>query len=788
MKNEMDSENVVDAQVEVAGVGFIKNLMNRRVPQILLVYLAASWTLLQFIDWLVKRYTLSPHLTDLGLVIFLSLIPSAMVVAYFHGKTGQDRWHKLELFGIPLNVLGSIFLCVLIFSGKDLGSTLHKVSVSDEHGQTIEKKLPKNEFRKNILLFFFDNPTKTAEIDWLRHGLPFMLQLDLQQDHYMKASNIRDDAGMLNTARTAGYPEATGLPVMLMKKLALDQHQDHFLSAELKPQDKGYGLRYTVYRSADLKKTASGDLQNEDLFDLVDTLSAAVRQALGLPVGYGDKESDMPFGEIFTRSLQAARLFCKGLSEITFQNNFNGAIESLEAAISMDPQFAYAYLFLSQLYFNNNRADDWKKTQKPIMELTYKFPERQQHYNKVMYYWSQEQPEKSMAVLDMIISLYPEDIDAYLMRASFYKNQNQTQAMVMDLEKVLEIDPRRVDILKQLAQQHRRTGDIEKALACYLQYEKQFPQDADIKVELGKIKVKQGRLEEAKVYFEQALLLKPDDAATLGELGRIEMDQGRFSQAEALFLKSEANAHSDQEKIKSLAAMESYFYTRGQLTRALEYNSQKTALRRNTSSPIVAYTQEIDRIPLLAAGGRVAEAEAKLSELRRLISPPVNKIVTIGDITLNIFLKKADEAERLLPDLEFLVNSMGMGVLKVAILETQAHIAELRGDLKTALELFGQQKAQVPMDPDINLNLVRCYRLLHRHDEAQGLISARLEQVPFDARMNLEAARVCLDAGRRDEALGHLEKTLAVWQHADKEFYEANEARELLAHMQQPAK
>ncbi len=92
-----------------------KNLINRRVPQIMGIYLAASWGIVQFVEWIVNRYLLSPNLTDLALVILLSLIPSSLIVAYYHGRPGRDRWKKTEKVGIPFNIAITIFLVLFFF-------------------------------------------------------------------------------------------------------------------------------------------------------------------------------------------------------------------------------------------------------------------------------------------------------------------------------------------------------------------------------------------------------------------------------------------------------------------------------------------------------------------------------------------------------------------------------------------------------------------------------------------------------------------------------------------------
>ena len=101
--------------------GVVKDLLSRRVPQILGIYLAISWGIVEFVGLLVDRYLLSPHLLTFGMVGLASMIPTVLLLAYFHGKPGADRWARTEKIGIPANLLASVALLLFMFSGKDLG-------------------------------------------------------------------------------------------------------------------------------------------------------------------------------------------------------------------------------------------------------------------------------------------------------------------------------------------------------------------------------------------------------------------------------------------------------------------------------------------------------------------------------------------------------------------------------------------------------------------------------------------------------------------------------------------
>jgi hypothetical protein len=45
--------------------------MRRRVPHILGAYFAGGWILLEFTDWAVGRWVLSPHITDFVVTAWL---------------------------------------------------------------------------------------------------------------------------------------------------------------------------------------------------------------------------------------------------------------------------------------------------------------------------------------------------------------------------------------------------------------------------------------------------------------------------------------------------------------------------------------------------------------------------------------------------------------------------------------------------------------------------------------------------------------------------------------------
>ena len=91
-----------------------KKIIDRRVPQILGSYFIGATTLLFFIDWLVAKYDFSDYYTSLCLFGLICIVPSVIILAYFHGAPGKDDWTKVEKYGIPINIL---FIAIVLFAG-----------------------------------------------------------------------------------------------------------------------------------------------------------------------------------------------------------------------------------------------------------------------------------------------------------------------------------------------------------------------------------------------------------------------------------------------------------------------------------------------------------------------------------------------------------------------------------------------------------------------------------------------------------------------------------------------
>ena len=73
--------------------GMFSELLNRRIPQILGMYVASLWLCVEIADWMSERFPVPDTLSSHVFVFLLVLLPAAGILAWGHGKPGKMARH-----------------------------------------------------------------------------------------------------------------------------------------------------------------------------------------------------------------------------------------------------------------------------------------------------------------------------------------------------------------------------------------------------------------------------------------------------------------------------------------------------------------------------------------------------------------------------------------------------------------------------------------------------------------------------------------------------------------------
>jgi len=754
-----------------------RDLWERRVIQFFVGYLISSWIIVKGVSVIVSQYLLSPYLVDFTWVIFLSLIPTVLFLAYFHGKPGRNKWTKFERIGLPVNFLFTILLLFFIFKGKDLGATTTAVTIENEDGEKIERMVVKNEFRKKIAIFFFENKSKDTTLNWMQYAISNMINYDLLQDVFI---NTRSGFNFSRKFKEFGFPKGVELPFTLKKKIADYYHLNYFLCGSFTKNNNEYSLNVILYETKTGKLLTENIFTGTNIFNLIDELTIQLKKDIEIPESHLDEVNDFPLSEIYTDSVSALRDFIKGYCLIDMEKNWLKGTEFLEKAIEEDPSFTYAYFKLAQVCFDANQIEKVKKSLKVVIQNLHKLPESLQFVSKFFSYIINSEPDKALAVTKMWVELYPDDLKGRTLLASRYYASNRLQEAISECKNILQLDPEQYDYLIEIGNLYIRMAEYDKALDYYKQYKKQFPKDYKSYRNFGYLYSKKGDYEQAKSYYEKALLIENDQISLILNLVNIELQLGNFPEALVQYLNALKKCETSRDSSKVYSELESYYELRGQINESIKFMELKYKKMDKFGTPLNNLAQKLFDVEKYNMAGKNDTVFQILKKIESQFEPPLDNLVYFGYLFVYIYLEDVDNAEKAIVNAEKLVQSIGQGDLQPSIFYGQASIYEIKGEYDKAITSYLQGLELRPTGISTNRAIGRCYRKLNKFKKAEEHLLIALKDSPFDPKNNYEIALLYLDKKDTQKALDYLKVANDIWKDADPEYKPAQKAKEKL--------
>ncbi|UCC83216.1 MAG: tetratricopeptide repeat protein [Gemmatimonadota bacterium] len=758
----------------------LKELLKRRVPQILGIYLGISWAIVEAVGFLVDRYLLSTYLVDLCIVILLSMVPSVLILAYFHGAPGRDEWTMPEKVGIPTNLLVCVALVAFLFAGKDLGAATTTVTVADEEGQTVERVIPKSEFRKKVVLFPFENASGDSTLDWLQYGMPLGVFADLRQDMFVGAI---DGLRLREQMSEAGYADGLGMPASLMRNIATDVHVNRFATGSIGGGDGEISVTMVLHDAERGRPIDERTFTGTEVFEIIDSISVQLKRGLEVPERHLEEVNDLPVSEIQTYSLAAYQSAVAGYTSIVLDSDWGMAASHFEQAVAEDPTYASAQHTLFQVYAYSNRVQEGIAPIQAAMQHIYRLPELEQFDVKSDYYFTRQDYDGAQAIYVMRVELYPDDIEGRAALAQLLVIQDKRDEAIEQYVAILEIDPEQYDLLRQIGRIYESQGKFEEALEYYETYAEQFPDDHASFTSIGDLHSNIGNHEQAKESHEKALLLDPTNVDVMIRLASVERDLGDLERALAHLEEALAVATTPQDLTAAYEGLRAYYESRGQLEKAIEYVDLAQEQRQQFVPPFVTLATEFRSLGIHVAAGHADQAYETLEAVRAELAPPWDSFVPLGELSIYLELEDPDSTEAALAGVESFIQAFSLNALMPVVYYARGRIHEMRGEYEEAIRSYEQDLALNPSDESIYEEIGRCYRALGDLEEAQKQLEKTLTVRPYSATAHYEMALVRAEMGETESAIEHLRTALDVWSEADPAFKPAQRARAKLAEL-----
>ncbi|MEE9466640.1 MAG: tetratricopeptide repeat protein [Candidatus Neomarinimicrobiota bacterium] len=558
---------------------FWQEIKDRRVLQLVGLYLGGSWVALEFTGFIADHYDVSPYVIDLLLLVVAGMLPSVILLAWTHGRPGKDRWTMADKIIVPVNVALTMSLMVLFFGGKELGATTLERTGQDETGASIKRVVPKAAFRKRIGLFFFTNLTGEEPAAWVGRWLPYGLYLDLIQDSYFDNRSPFQMSEMLIEEGAADGMAS----LALSREIARRYHLEYFLDGAVTARDP-FSVNTRLYVTRGGKLVAEHTYSGADLGALVDSMSFDIKLDLDLPAGHIAEAEDLPVAVLSSENVTALENFALGLTESYFRHDWSEATRYLIRSTIADPTFAQAQFFLYQTNLLLGRDAD--KAIATAMQHLYKVPDRLQGAIKEVYYFYQGEPEKALAALSLDITLFPDDVIAHRRLANFYYRVAQFAEALEEYRVIRELNPDDDLVLRDIASVHAAMGQFAKALEYMRAYSKSNPRDAEVLVEMGDVYRLLGRTDQAARVYERATLLGHNRARMLVKEAELQFQEGHYTEALATAWEAANSAPSPEVKLEALRVLEDQLESLGRTGAAMEVAREAMPLERRLKGPM----------------------------------------------------------------------------------------------------------------------------------------------------------------------------------------------------------
>lgn len=421
----------------------IREVHRRSLWQVLGIYLAVSWVVLQVVDVVGNNFGLPEWVAPAALVLLLLGLPVVIATAFVQeGMTVKDpepgpqssadagevrppsaprparhrrmfTWRNALLGGgAAFALLGLLTAGYLFMRASGIGpaGTLVAQGVLEDGAK--------------VILADFDGPDPD-----LADVVTGALLIDLLQSPVIRIVERAELAAALERMQ---LDEDAPITADLARELAAREGYGAVIQGEIGTAGAGYVLTASIVGGEDwtsldaFRSTARGE---DGLIDAIESLSRDIRDKAGESLR--SLRNAPALDRVTTTSIDALRVYTR--AEVVEDSDREGAVELYERAIELDPDFAMAHRKLGVVLGNMGiRRTDQVAATKRAYELRDRLPEAEAYLAEADY-------------SDQVLGDSPSAIRAY--------------------ERLLEIDPDNISALNNLALQQVFQGRIEEAEA-----------------------------------------------------------------------------------------------------------------------------------------------------------------------------------------------------------------------------------------------------------------------------------------------------------------------------------
>ncbi len=691
---------------------------------------------------------------------------------------GRPKRRMLAIF-VPAAVVAALILMFFVFEP-------FRLEMGPEHEALAKGNL--------LAVMYFDNLPDPGDTNKYSRMITSLLITDLSNSDYL---HVVSRQRLYDILKLMGKEGVTAVNRSIAGEVADRAGARWILTGDILQTEP------TIVLTSEVSSAETGEIlathridgaEGEDLFAVVDRLSAAIKESLA-PHERLAAETDRPVADVTTHSPEAYRCYLDGL-HYSEQLYWEEAEASYKKAIEYDSTFAMAYYRLAAASTGEKRKELAARAARYADHAS----KKERMYIEQLRAVADGKPDEAVDILEKLTAEYPEEKEALLSLGGYYGTYRRDNAKAVEYyRKVIEIDPLYKFAYNLLAYKYNEMGDFENMLWAINKYVELAPDEANPYDSRGDLLARNGRLDEAIQSYRKAIEIKPDFYYSVEKLGHMYLYKRDYDKA-AEYYSVLSSAGSPVWRAKGRECIAFIFMHQGKLDEALEVldagitadkmergGKAATAGKFFHKSMIYMEKDEIGKAVEEYEHGMRVEAEQQ----------PDNAGTGHGMYCYLLALAGRDdeaeaEYERLQDELE------GKGdmydpkrLMAMALKEYAAGNAGAAADL--AMQAFetipgSLRTADFAAKYFLGLMLLDAGRLSDAVRVFEGMLASydemRASLPIWSVKCNFHLARAYEMSGWNDRAAEQYAKFLDIWENADPDIPSVDEARRRLADLE----
>jgi tetratricopeptide (TPR) repeat protein len=782
--------------------GFINELLERRIPQIIGMYIAAMWLAMEMADWMSERFDVSVQLSSYVFVVMVSFVPLVALLAWGHGRPGKDKWTQKQIIFIPFNIVLAYF-AVTAFIKPETGTSQEGnnvqateiMALTDVHtGEVVEYEVAKTGLSQKVVGFFWNNHTGDASLDWLSYGSMWMVAKDLMRNPIISIRTPYDSPSMLRAITSKGFDRAVGQPLSLNLDIAGDREAQWMIGGQITKTGEQVTFEASLYDAltGNLVTTISSTYDDwlYALDDLAEQLATLILDEANIPTSI---IPERPLSEYISNKLPAIEWVIKSLNAVNINNDYVEGLGFLEKALTDDEQMAEAYVLMMDYYRMMGDVEGAKKAAEAALKLEYKLSFQDSLKVKANYYAVDGDLDKAIKVLENWVKLEPESADALeALGSNYIIIGNRLDDALEVYEKLSQIQKTNSTALKFQARIYRLKDNQEKALKALQLWAKNSPKNTEPLLEMAAAYIQFGELDKAQEVYEQASLLSINGVSADLGLAKIMALKGEIEESLQAFDGLLDKAATDPAKVNILEEKEVVYNATGRLKEAFEVVLQAKVISESYMMPLqhnLMYGAK--EVAYLAYLGDFEGSHAKLKAVKKQINPPYDNMLDMAELTIHELTGDDEQAAETLHRFEQFIKTLDMDYYDQFIIAQKAIQARKAGDYELALKLHNQAIADSKqsfltlntlnvLDDMIYKKALTLYEMGQYEDTIQSLQSV-LKRNPILGQGKVLAAKAMIKLNQLDQAQQVINEVKQLWANANSEFQHLTDLQEVEA-------